>query len=106
MKKVHKVALRSVMRILSAAHKAARYQLWLSLSYVQPLWLYTGTCRMTTHMNNPLNQFIAPEEVDFSIISSLFSFLYLSGFITWEVERTEKSEKKHSLLLYCIISKF
>ncbi len=86
MKKVHKVALNFVRRILiHAAHKAVRYQFWLFVSYVQPLWLYTGICRMYTHMNNPFNQFITAQEVDFLIISSLFSFLYLSSSITGEV---------------------
>ncbi len=65
----------------SAAHKAACYQLGLFGSYVQPLQLYTGMGRMYTHMNNPLNQFITAQKVDFLIISSLFSFLYLSNSI-------------------------
>ncbi len=62
---------------LSAAHKVAHYQLWLFVSYVQPLWLYTGICRMYTRMNNPLNQFITAQEVDFLIISSYFHFYIL-----------------------------
>ncbi len=66
---------------LSAAHKAVRYQLWLFVSYVQPLWLYTGICRMYTRMNNPLNQFVTAREVDFPIITSLISFIYLSSSI-------------------------
>ncbi len=70
---------------LSAAHKTAHYQLWLFVSYVQPLWLYTGICRMYTCMNNSLNQFVTAQEVDFLIISSLFSFLYLSSSITGEI---------------------
>ncbi len=51
MKRVHKVALRSLTRIpsLKAVHKAVPYQLWLFVSYVQPLWLYTGICRMYTY---------------------------------------------------------
>ncbi len=83
---------------LSAVHKAASYQLWLFVSYVQGLWLYTGICRMYTCMNNPFNQFITAQEVDFLIISSLFLFLYLSSSITEEVAN-EKFLKNHRLLL-------
>ncbi len=45
-----------------------------------------------------LNPFVTVQEMDFRIISSLFSFLYLSSFITGEVV-TEKFWKNHSVLL-------
>ncbi len=49
--------------------------------------MITGEMRTTmyTRMNNLLNQFITAQELDFPIISSLFSFLYLSSSITGEV---------------------
>ncbi len=82
---------------LSAAHKAAWYQLCLFVSYVQPLLLYI--CQIHTRMNKPLNQFITAQELDFLIISSLFSFLYLCSSITGEVAN-EKFWKNHRLLLH------
>ncbi len=86
MKKVHKVALCSVMQILTQSRAQDwRYQLYLFVSYVQPLWLYTGICRMNTCMNNTLNQFITAQEVYFLIISILFSFLCISSSITGKV---------------------
>ncbi len=43
MKKVYKVATRTVMWISSQyTVQAVHYQLWLFVSYVQLLWLYTG----------------------------------------------------------------
>ncbi len=84
---------------LSVAHKAAHYQLRLFVSHVQPLWLYSGICRIHTHMNNTLHQFITAQEVDFLIISSLFSFLYLFSFITREIAN-EKFWKNHRLFLH------
>ncbi len=75
------------------------YQLWLFVSYVQPLWLYTGNRRMYTRINNPLNQFITAQEVDFLIIGSLFSFLYLSSSITEDIAN-EKFQKNHKLMLH------
>ncbi len=86
---------------LSAEHKAAHYQLWLFVSYVQPLWLYTGICLINTCMNNQLNQFITAQEVDFLIISTLFSFLYLSNSITGKVAN-KKLWKNHKLLLHTL----
>ncbi len=50
---------------------------------------------MYTFMNNPLNQLITAQEVDFLIISSLFSFLYLSNSFTGEVAK-EKSWKNRT----------
>ncbi len=50
-------------------------------------------------MNNLLSQFITAQEVDFLIISSLFSFLYLPSSITGEVAN-EKFWKNHRLLLH------
>ncbi len=52
---------------LSIACKA-RHQFWLFVSYVQPLWLYTGIHRMYTRTNNRLNPFITALEMDFLII--------------------------------------
>ncbi len=80
---------------LSAAH----YQLWLFVSYVQPF--YTGIYLMNICMNNPLNQFITAEEVDFLIINTLFSFLYSSSSITKEVAN-QKFWKNHRLLLHTL----
>ncbi len=53
---------------------------------------------MYIHMNDPLNPFITAPEMDFLIISSLFSFLYLFNSITGEVAN-EKFWKNHRLLL-------
>ncbi len=86
---------------LSATHKTAHYQLWLFVSYVQLLWLYIGISQMYTCVNNLLNQFITAREVDFLIIGSLFSFLYLSSYSTGEVEN-EKFWKNHRSLLHTL----
>ncbi len=52
----------------NAVFKAAHSQFWLFVSYVQPLWLYTGIRSMHARMNNPLNPFITAEAIDFLII--------------------------------------
>ncbi len=95
--KSHRVLWREFS--LNAAHKAARYQLCLFVSYVQALCLYTSIYRMYTRMNNLLNQFITDQEVDFLMISSLFWFLYLSSSITGE-KANEKFWRNFRLLLH------
>ncbi len=60
---------------LSAARKVVHSQLWLSILYVQPLWLYISIRRMYTRMNNPLNPFITAQEI-IILISLSFRFYY------------------------------
>ncbi len=54
---------------------------------------------MYTRMINPFHQFNTAQEVDFLIISSLFSFLYLSSSITGEVV----NENSGKITDYCYI---
>ncbi len=98
---VLKIVLHTVMPILTQCSPQGNWlsQVWLFMSYVQPLWLYTSICRMYTHMSNPLNQFTTAQEVNFLIINSLFSFLYLSSSITGDIAN-EKFWKNHRLLLH------
>ncbi len=101
MKRVHNIALCSMMWIFtqSSAQGSTLSALVVCLIYVQPLWLYTGICWMYTCTNNPLDQFITAQEVDFLIISSLFSVLYFPSSVIGEVG-TKNSEK---ITDYCYI---
>ncbi len=69
MKKVHKVATCSVTRISTPCSVQGSTSSTLIVSYVQPLWLYTGIRGMHIRMYNPLNPFITAQEMDFLIIS-------------------------------------
>ncbi len=99
MKKEHKNALCSVTRILtqSSAQDSPLSALVVCLICLAIAVVYWHLL-MHTCVNNPLSQFITAQEVDFLIISSLFSFLYLSSSITGELA-DEKFCKNHRLLL-------
>ncbi len=80
----------------------------LFTSYVQSLWLYAGICQMYFLMNNRLNPFITVQEMNFLLISLLFSFLYLTSSITGEIanEKFWKKSEIVSTYTHYIISKF
>ncbi len=104
MKKVHNVSISSAMQsLLSAACKTEYYQLWLFISYVQPSWLYTGICRIYTHMNNPLNPFITVQEMNFLIIWLII--LISIVFLVFPVLSLDKWRMKNSRKIteYCYI---
>ncbi len=96
-KKVHKVTSRSVMQILTQCSALSAVVVCLIHSAI--VVVYWHLLDIYTRMNNPLNQFITAQEVDFLIISSSFSFLYLSSSIIEEVA----NEKSGKITDYCYI---
>ncbi len=103
MKKVHKVALCSVMQILTQCSPQGS-----ALSALKPLWLYTGICRMYTRMNKPLNSVRYSSRSGFAdswliiLISISFQFYY------WRSSKRKILEKSQIIVSYthCIIYKF
>ncbi len=87
-KKVHKVALHSVTQILTKCNAQgsmlSALVVCLKCSAIVVVYWHLPDV-YSTRMNNPLNRFMTAQEVDFLVICSLFSFLYLSISITGEV---------------------